>query len=173
MRTFTYTNQTNYYEDDEFHLNPSTNCGPSWEHRQRERASVVGPESHANNSRFMSSASNGMGMAQTFSWSLARDNTHGVPGGGSNNADPLYCNLHQSGYPCNEADDQSWSHVVLTQGSDTTLRLTQNGQGGTQTSLPVTNSTSYSYQLTYPWQRSSAATVSQVCTGATRTTPTT
>ena len=89
-------------------------------------------------------------MAQSFGWDVARSNTHGVPGGGANNADPRYCNSHQSGYPCNEADDQSWSHVVLTQTNSFSVRLTQNGQGGTQTSTPMNSSTDYAYQLTYP-----------------------
>ena len=70
-------------------------------------------------------------------------------GGGNNTANPFYCN-GQTGYPCNEADDSGWSHAVLSQESSTTTRLTQNGQGGTQTSTPITETTGYSYLLTYP-----------------------
>ncbi len=149
MRTFTYTTMTNYYEDSQFHPNLSTNCGPSW-NTGNGSGCLLWSQSYANNSRYLASASNGMGMAQTFTYALARNNTHGVPGGGSNNADPLYCNFHQSGYPCDMVDDENWSHVVLTQESSTTVRLTQNGQGGQQTSTPVTSSTSYTYQLSYP-----------------------
>ncbi|HEU5227241.1 MAG TPA: RHS repeat-associated core domain-containing protein [Ktedonobacteraceae bacterium] len=149
MHTFSYTTQTNYYEDDQFHPNPSTNCGPSW-NTGNGSGCLLWSQSYPNNSRYLASSSNGMGMAQSFSYAVARDNTHGVPGGGSNNADPLYCNSHQSGYPCNEADDQNWSHVVLMQESSTTVRLTQNGQGGQQTSTPVTDTSSYIYQLSYP-----------------------
>ncbi len=151
MRTFTYTSRTNYYEDDQFTANSSgiTKCGPSW-NTGNGSGCLLWSQSYANNSRFLASASNGQGLAQTFAWSVARSNTHGVPGGGANNADPLYCNAHQSGYPCNEADDQSWSHVVLTQTDDTTVRLTQNGQGGTQASTPIKSTTDYGYQLSYP-----------------------
>ncbi len=148
-RSFTYTSLDNSYVDSFFHPNPSTNCGPSW-NTGNGSGCLLWAQSHANNDRYLASVSNGMGLAETFSWSLARDNTHGVPGGGSNNADPLYCNSHQSGYPCNEADDGGWSRVVLSQQSSTTVRLTQNGQGGAQTSTPVTSTTNYIYQLSYP-----------------------
>jgi RHS repeat-associated protein len=103
-----------------------------------------------NNSRFLSSISNGQGLSQTFGWKVAHSNSHGVPGGGSNNANPFYCDSSQSGYPCDEADDMGWSHVVLIQQNNTTVRLTQNGQGGQQTSTPITETTNYNYQLTYP-----------------------
>jgi hypothetical protein len=149
MRTFTYTTLTNYYEDDQFVSNTKTNCGPAW-NTGNGSGCLLWSKSYANNSRFLASASNGQGLAQTFGWEVARSNTHGVPGGGANNANPLYCNSHQSGYPCNEADDQSWSHVVLTQTNNFSVRLTQNGQGGTQTSTPMNSSTDYAYQLTYP-----------------------
>ncbi len=148
-RTFTYTSLDNFYVDSFFHPNPSNNCGPSW-NTGNGSGCLLWAQSHANDDRYLASASNGMGLAQSFSWSLARDNTHGVPGGGSNTADPLYCNSHQSGYPCNEADDGGWSRVVLSQESSTTIRLTQNGQGGAQTSTPVTSTTNYLYQLSYP-----------------------
>lgn len=149
VRIFGYTSQTNYYEDSVYHPNPTTNCGPSW-NTGNGSGCILWSQGYANGNRFLSSVSNGMGLAQTFSWANARNNTHGVPGGGSNNADPWYCNSHQSGYPCNEADDSGWSHIVLSSESSTTLRLTQNGQGGQQSSTPVTNTTSYTYQLTYP-----------------------
>ena len=34
---------------------------------------------------------------------------------GTDIANPLYCNTHQTGYPCNSADDQAWSRIVVTQ----------------------------------------------------------
>jgi hypothetical protein len=149
MRTFTYSTQTNYYEDSWFKPNPSTTCGPAW-NTGNGSGCLLWEQSYDNNSRFLTSASNGQGLAQSFGWTLARDNSHGVNNGGSNNADPFYCNSHQTGYPCNEADDSGWSHVVLTQDNTTTIRLTQNGQGGTQTSTPITGTTNYTYKLTYP-----------------------
>jgi RHS repeat-associated protein len=147
--TLTYTAQINYYEDSFFKPNPSTNCGPSW-NTGNGGGCLLWEQSYGNNSHFLSSVSNGQGLSQSFSWMLARNNSHGVNGGGSNNSDPFYCDSHQSGYPCNEADDSGWSHVVLSSKSNTTTRLTQNGQGGQQTSTPITETTNYSYQLTYP-----------------------
>jgi hypothetical protein len=146
---FTYTSLTNYYEDSFFKPNPSTNCGPSW-NTGTGSGCLLWEQSYANNSRFLSTVSNGQGLSQSFSWKLARNNSHGVPGGGSNNADPFYCDSHQTTSPCQEVDDSGWSHVVLLSESNTTTRLTQNGQGGQQTSTPITETTSYSYQLTYP-----------------------
>ncbi|HEU5383590.1 MAG TPA: RHS repeat-associated core domain-containing protein [Ktedonobacteraceae bacterium] len=147
--TFSYTTQTNYYEDSYFHPNPSTNCGPSW-NTGNGSGCLLWEQSYANNNHYLSAVSNGQGLAQSFSWQLARNNSHGVPGGGSNNADPFYCDAHQSTSPCQEVDDSGWSHVVLSSESSTTVRLTQTGQGGTQTSTPITETTTYSYQLTYP-----------------------
>jgi RHS repeat-associated protein len=146
---FGYTTLTNTYVDSFYHPTPSTNCGPSW-NTGNGSGCLLWSQSYAGNSRFLSSISNGQGLSQTFTWSIAHNNSHGVPGGGSNNANPFYCNSHMNGYPCNEADDSGWSRAVLTQASTTTLRLSQNGQGGAQTSTPVTETTAYSYQLTYP-----------------------
>jgi RHS repeat-associated protein len=149
--TFTYTSSglTNYYEDYFFKPNPSTNCGPSW-NTGTGSGCLLWEQSYANADRYLASVSNGQGLSQSFSWKVARNNSHGVPGGGSNNADPFYCDSHQTTSPCQEVDDSGWSHVVLLSKSTTTTRLTQNGQGGQQTSTPITETTSYSYQLTYP-----------------------
>jgi hypothetical protein len=66
-------------------------------------------------------------------------------------ADPLYCDGKESqGYPCSQADDQNWSHAVLTAETDAVVRVAQNGQGGQQSSVEVDSATSYSYQLSYP-----------------------
>jgi RHS repeat-associated protein len=147
MRTFSYTTLTEHYEDDAYLPTPSTNCGPSW----NQAACLLWSQSYAGNSRYLATADNGMGLQQVFSWAEARNNTHGVNGGGTNTADPLYCDGKESqGYPCSQADDQNWSHAVLTQETDSVLRVAQNGQGGQQTSVSVDSTTSYSYQLTYP-----------------------
>ncbi len=147
--TFSYSTQTNYYVDDLFRPNPANNCGPSW-NTGNGNGCLLWSQSYPNNSRYISSVSNGQGLAQTFTWSLAHNNTHGVPGGGSNNANPFFCNGNYSGYPCNETDDEAWSQIVLTQKTTTTQRLTQNGQGGTQTTTPIAETTGYNYQVTYP-----------------------
>src|ERR1019366_9317070 len=67
MRTFSYTTQTNYYEDDQFTANGggTTNCGPSW-NTGNGSGCLLWSKSYANNSRFLTSASNGQGLTQTF-----------------------------------------------------------------------------------------------------------
>nr|MBA3824139.1 hypothetical protein [Ktedonobacterales bacterium] len=147
-RQYGYSTFNEYYEDDTFTPKPTTNCGPSdgsmsW-NTGNGSGCLLWNRSYANNNRYLTSASNGLGLAQTFSFATGRNNTHGVPGGGSNTADPLYCNSHQTGYPCNEADDQNWSHVVLTQQTGATIRPTSAGN------TPITETTGYSYLLSYP-----------------------
>src|SRR5262249_54548687 len=128
---------------------PSGNCGQSW---MQVGGCVLWSQSQTNNGYFLTLASNGQGLAQTFTWSNARNNSHGVVGGGASNADPLFCNQtsQQSTYPCTRADDQAWSRAVLTSRTQSLRRWSQQGQGGTQTTTPVNGTTSYSYQLTYP-----------------------
>ncbi len=142
MVTFAYTSLTNYYVDSFFVPNPSTNCGPSW-NTGNGSGCLLWEQSYANNSRFLSSTSNGQGLAQSFSWTLARNNSHGVNGGGSNNANPFYCDAHQTGYPCNEADDSGWSHTVLTQEGTTTLTAYIGSAEEVQTTGDSTQTTTY------------------------------
>ncbi len=148
LRTFTYTTQLNTYVNSFYHPTPTTKCGPSW-NTGTGSGCLLWSQNYAGNDRFLSTISDGQGLAQSFSWNIAHNNSHGVNGGGTNNADPFYCN-GKTGYPCNEADDSGWSHAVLSQESSTTTRLTQNGQGGAQTSSPITETTGYRYLLTYP-----------------------
>jgi YD repeat-containing protein len=144
-RTFSYTSQPEHYEDDAFPA-PAGNCGPAW-----NTGCLMWSQSYDGNSRYLASVSNGLGLYQTFTWKEARNNTHGVNGGGSNNANPLYCDGKESqGYPCNQADDQVWSHIVLTQEDDSVVRLWQSGQGGQQSSKTIDSQTVYTYLLTYP-----------------------
>ncbi len=136
-RTFSYTAIAQHYEDAAFKAVPSSNCGWSW-----NTNCYLWDQSHSGNSRYMTSASNGQGLAQTFSWAEARNNTHGVNSGGSS-TDPLYCDSHQSGYPCDLADDENWSHVVLTGQSNSVVRPSSSGNN------TVTSTTSYSYLLSH------------------------
>jgi RHS repeat-associated protein len=146
-RAFSYTTLTQHYEDDAYNPNPSAGCGPSW----NSSACLLWSQSYAGNSRYLATADNGLGLHQVFSWAEGRNNTHGVNGGGSNTADPLYCDGKEGqGYPCNQADDQNWSHAILTQQTSSVLRVAQNGQGGQQTSVSVDSTTTFTYQLTYP-----------------------
>lgn len=147
-RTFSYTSVPEYYEDDTFHPNPTTNCGPSWNTGSSYDSNqcIVWSTTYDGNSRYLSMASNGMGLAQTFSWQNARSNTHGANNGV--NGDPMACNSSGNpigSYPCDEADDQSWSHVVMTQQQGQVIRA---ASGGNQT---VTSTTAYTYALTTNW----------------------
>jgi len=142
-RSFDYTSLVQYYEDDQFHPTPSTNCGPSW-NTGTGSGCLLWSQSYNGNSYYLSSANNGMGLQQSFTWANARNNTHGVNAG--SNLNPLACTT-QATYPCNEADDQNWSHAVLTQDTGTVNQVTQNGQGGQQTTTGITSTTTYTYSL--------------------------
>ncbi|HET9847054.1 MAG TPA: hypothetical protein VFR68_00670, partial [Candidatus Dormibacteraeota bacterium] len=150
-RTFGYTKVTRYYEDDAWSTATTSNC-PSWNKGQSGiTCALLWSQSYDGNSWYLASASNGLGLSQSFGWILARNNTHGVNGGGANNTNPFYCtqasSTVQSSYPCDEADDQSWSRVVLTQQSGTVLQQSQGGQGGNQAATPVNSTISYNYAL--------------------------
>ncbi len=146
---FGYTSQTEYYEDGTFTPYSSTYCGPSWNTGGNGGTCPLWWQTFDGNSRYLSSISNGQGLAQTISWFNARNNTHGVNSGGSP-ADPTYCNSHQFGYPCNEADDWAWSRASVAERDDSVAQVTQNGQGGQQTNTTVTSRSVYTYTLTYP-----------------------
>jgi RHS repeat-associated protein len=141
-RSFAYGVVVQTYVDSAKHASPSTNCGPSF-----NTLCLLWSQSNQSNSYYLTLASNGLGLSQSFGWQLARGNTHGVNAGG-NNLDPFYCDAHPTGYPCNQADDQNWSHAVMTQESGSVNWISQSGQGGTQTTTPVTGTTTYGYQLT-------------------------
>jgi RHS repeat-associated protein len=174
---YTYTKQVEYYEDSlnfpaASPTNPvcslstcgggngSTNCGPSFNtgYQPYQRGCVLWSESYDGNSYYLSSASNGIGLAQSFTWVNLRSNLHGTDwwnghNGGywSNGYNPLWCNTNQSNiYPCDMADDGVWSRIGLASRTDNLVRLTQNGQGGQQTSTPVSGTTSYTYQNVFP-----------------------
>src|SRR5262249_47817449 len=73
-RTFGYTTVTEYYEDDTFTPNPGGNYGPWWNTGTSSTTSgeVLWAVSEFGNSRYLSSASNGLGLQQTFNWQNAR-----------------------------------------------------------------------------------------------------
>jgi hypothetical protein len=85
-RRFGYSNQTNWYTDEAYQAASAAGCGPSW-----NTPCHLWSRSYDGNSWYLSSASNGLGLAQTFTYAWARNNTHGVNGGGANTANPLYC----------------------------------------------------------------------------------
>ncbi len=141
-----YATQTEYYEDGSFYPYSTTFCGPSWNTGGNGGTCDLWSQSYNNNSRYLSSISNGEGLQQTISWVNARNNTHGS----AQPANPFYCDANQTGYPCNSADDQAWSRIVVAQRDDIVDRITQAGQGGTQTITPIDTQEVYSYLLTYP-----------------------
>lgn len=154
---FSYTSEANSYVDSFFQPASAAGCGPSWNTGNGsgcllwETNALVSSgallSTPTSNNRFLTSISNGQGLAQSLSWAIAHNNSHGTPGQDSNNPNPFTCDSSQSGYPCNEADDSGWSHAVLVSESDQTVRLTQSGQGGTQTSTPITVTTTYTYLI--------------------------
>ena len=159
--TFTYTDPNNglegvqYYEDSLQFPTPTTYCGIAggqqvgW-NKGDGRGCVLWNQSFYGNSYYLKTLSNGIGAAQSFSWVNLRDNMHGITGGGDA-SDPLYCTNNQnSAFPCDMADDETWSRIGLAQQTSSLLRLTQSGQGGQQSSTPVNGTTTYSYKDVYP-----------------------
>jgi len=147
-RTFGYTSVTQYYTDSAYHPNPTTgNCGPAW-NTGNGSGCVLWSQTYGGNSYYLATVDNGMGLHQTFSWANARNNTHGVNGGGANNANPLYCNglsaAQQATYPCNMVDDQDWSRAILASQDEQHYRAASSGN------VLVDSLTSYTYNLTYP-----------------------
>ncbi len=146
--TLGYATLTEYYEDSTYQPQSLANCGPSW-NTGNGGACFLWSQSYAGNSRYLATIDNGQGLHQALTWQNARNNTHGTPAGGSP-ANPFYCNTNQAGYPCNAADDQAWSRIVLTELDKAVTVSYQYGQGGYVYSYPMTTSTVYSYLLTYP-----------------------
>jgi RHS repeat-associated protein len=135
VRTFGYTTATQHYVDGAFYAVPSGNCGYSY-----NIYCYLWSVSADGNSRYLATAANGLGLSQTFTWSEAQNNDYGVNSGDVH--DPLSCTVSGSfNYPCDGANDQEWSHVVLTGQSDSVVRPSSAG------SVTVTGSTSYVYRL--------------------------
>src|SRR6266545_3587614 len=157
---FTYGRHYEYYEDSLAYPIPTTNCGPAWNtgYSPNPSGCVLWSQSYEGNSYYLATVSNGLGLSQTFGWGASRDNMHRVTAGGDP-ADPWYCTNAQAGvpgysggsvYPCDMADDETWSRISLASETDDLVRLTQAGQGGTQTSTTVSGLTLYTYKDTYP-----------------------
>jgi RHS repeat-associated protein len=143
-RSFGYTRQTELYEDSLWGPAPATYCGFSWNVGNGQGCNLWS-QSYEGNSYYLTTASNGLGLQQSFGWQNARNNTWGVPSGDL--LDPFVCNAAQGAKPCDIADDASWSRIILTQRSESLLRLTQAGQGGAQTSTPVTGTYTFNYRM--------------------------
>jgi len=152
--SFTYTPKDEWYTDSSFYPYSTGHCGPSWNTGLSSGSGCsLWSTTYANNDRYLTTANNGEGLEQTFGWGNARNNTHGLPNS-LDPSNPLYCTNAsasvQAAYPCNLADDQAWSRVVLVQRDDVVNRISQAGQGGQQTTTPVDGTHRYTYYLTYP-----------------------
>ncbi|HLY63915.1 MAG TPA: hypothetical protein VKU60_00155, partial [Chloroflexota bacterium] len=133
---FGYTLQDAYYEDSNFSAASGAGCGFSW-----NSSCLLWSKTTLTNDEFLASSSNGQGLASTYTWALARNNTHGV--NTSSAADPLACDGHEGmGYPCDEVDDQNWSRVVVTEEDSSVIRAASSGN------VTITSSTEYHYVLT-------------------------
>jgi RHS repeat-associated protein len=114
--------------------------------------------SYGGNDLYLWHASNGLGLQQTFTWTYGRNNTHGSGAGA--HADPYACapvtysggvptsndpSTWSNAYPCDEADDQNWSRVLVAAGTSTVLQPMSTGAPQTTTEL-----SNYTYFLTYP-----------------------
>jgi RHS repeat-associated protein len=137
-RTFTYTHLLQHYLDDAFSAKPSGNCGWAW---NGDHGCHVWNHSRDGNDRYLSTIANGMGLAQSFTWAEARNNTHGVPVGNVL-TDPLACDGQEETSPCFKADDRNFSHIVLTGETDSILQASPTGNA------PLTTTTVYTYRLT-------------------------
>ncbi len=147
-RTFGYTLLTQYYEDTGYHPNGTNNCGPAW-NTGSGSGCLLWSQSYDGNSYYLSSLDNGMGLHSIFAWDNARSNKHGVNGGGATNTpNPLYCNTlsaqQQATYPCNAADDHTWSRATLTSRREQHYRAASSGN------VLVDSQITYLYFLAYP-----------------------
>jgi RHS repeat-associated protein len=166
---FTYVRQYEYYEDSLNFPNPTTNCGPTWNtgYTPNNQGCILWLQSYEGNSYYIASVINGIGLLQKFYWQDNRDNMHGVTSGSSKVYDPMYCTNAQAGvpgysggnvFPCDMVDDETWSRASLQSQSNNLVRLTQAGQGGTQTPTQVVGTTSYTYSDVYPLLAQECAT---------------
>ena len=144
-RSFSYSSLNQYYIDSIENPYPGIGCGPSWNTGYGSNTCPLWSQNYANNNRFLYTASNGLGLTSTFVWEEAQNNTHGVYSGSL--TDPLACTNNRNYYPCNEADDENWSRAVLVWETDAVQLTTQQGQGGTQGSVPESSVTNYTYAL--------------------------
>ncbi|HEX8919814.1 MAG TPA: PA14 domain-containing protein, partial [Chloroflexota bacterium] len=147
LTSFGYSDQNQYYEDGTLTPPSAAGCGPwGWNVGGNGNPCDLWAQSYESNNRYLSSADNHLGQTQTISWENARSNTHGVNAGGSN-FDPLACDNYPASYPCDEADDQQWSRIIVGEHDSSVQQVTQQGQGGAQTSKTITTPYHYTYQL--------------------------
>jgi RHS repeat-associated protein len=131
-QTFAYAiPSAEYYEDSNYTPKPSTNCGPAWNtgHFSNGQGNCL-LWSRTYSNFVMTEADNGMGMQALFTWEDMRTNEHGVdtsaPAPDNDPQHAYACTDLQTSktygwdsYPCDMADDNGWSHLTLTQRTET------------------------------------------------------
>lgn len=110
-RTFGYASAANWYTDEAYRAASAAGCGPGF----NSTNCYLWSRSYDGNSFYLTSASNGLGLAQSFGYGWARNNTHGP------STDPFACSAVISTI-CNKADSQNWSRILLTQESGSLIQ---------------------------------------------------
>src|SRR5579875_1708278 len=132
--TLGYSTQDESYIDSTFYPYSTGYCGFAWNSGAGSNGPGTGCSlwsvSHADNDRYLTTVDNGEGLHTTFTWQNARNNTHGLPTGIPATR-PFSCTTAssstQAAYPCDAADDQAWSRIVLPQRDDTVVQLSHAG----------------------------------------------
>ncbi|MGH2515641.1 MAG: hypothetical protein ACRDHP_08295, partial [Ktedonobacterales bacterium] len=149
--SMSYKTMDEYYVDAMNHKMtgpvPSTNCIWWW----NSGDGTCPNWSQSFNARYLATLDNARGWHEQFTYMLARNNTHGVNSG--NRLSPFACDNGSgnpiTGSPCNLADDENWSRVVLTQRVASVLCVKADGTGcGSNGTNTLTSSWGYNYFLT-------------------------
>ncbi|HLY31964.1 MAG TPA: hypothetical protein VKQ36_13115, partial [Ktedonobacterales bacterium] len=150
--TMSYQTQDESYVDTQYTAAPSGNCGFTW----NTTNCLLWAEMQG---RYLASLDNGEGWQETYTFMLARNNTHGVNTSGltpphTAQNDPFSCTYASSDAqklsPCNKVDDENWSREVITQRQASVKCVMVNGSncgnGGTNDDT-LTSTWSYQYYL--------------------------
>jgi RHS repeat-associated protein len=129
---------------------PSTNC--PWWWNSGDGACPMWSQTF--NERYLTGLDNGRGWHESFTYELARNNTHGVPSGAAP-LNPFAC-VNSSdhvtpltGSPCKTADDENWSRIVLMQRQASVLCVAANDSGcGSNGTSALSSTWTYTYTLT-------------------------
>jgi hypothetical protein len=127
VTNMSYVAETEHYTaSDSAHIaQPTTNCGPAWTPHYADGTCWLWQQTY--NKYFLQNLDNGRGWNETVDWSESHGNTHGTDSGAANNA--LTCNpIRTSTNLCGQADDRSWSRMVVYHRTDVTNGVTSNWQ---------------------------------------------
>lgn len=109
----TYAVNHLHYDDEWSYATPVTNCSPdSWMPKDGNGDCYLW--SRTTQTWYLVNIDNGQDWNESFTWTEAHNNTHGVDSGAIDN--PTTCNsIRTSSNRCGKADDKNWSHYVITQ----------------------------------------------------------